>query len=311
MSYHSGINQRVLDQEFFNNTTAVDQSVNEPNGSLLANLTYVRNYFTSAITNFLPVNNPNFTGSLNSSSGGNITLANPFSYITTPVLLAPTINGVSTFFSQPKISYSGAGTYPIETRLVGEIKILMSSTVPINYLACNGASLLTTSYPALFSVLGYNYGGSGINFNLPQFQDNFPVGGNSTLNGLAVSNLNSGNNSVGGNNNYSFQSYFGGSTVPITPLLTKVPTHSHNITDNGHQHTIQISESVGSTITPVGVQQYMYPTPEYVTLSNVGYTGILINNTGSNIQSIDAVSNLNGVNLTPPFIAVNYYICYQ
>jgi hypothetical protein len=38
---------------------------------------------------------------------------------------------------------------------------------PAGYLRCDGASYATATYPRLFSVLGYNYGGSGASFNVP------------------------------------------------------------------------------------------------------------------------------------------------
>jgi hypothetical protein len=44
MSYHSGINQQVLQQEFFNNTIATDQPITQNNLSLIANLKYVQNW---------------------------------------------------------------------------------------------------------------------------------------------------------------------------------------------------------------------------------------------------------------------------
>jgi len=311
MSYNSGINQRTLEQEFFNNTTTVDQPVNASNGSLLANLTFVRNYVASIITNYLPVNNPNFTGSLTSSSGGNITLANPFSYITTPSLTAPSILGVSTFNSQPRVSYDNLGVYPIETRVIGEIKILLSSTSPPNYLSCNGASLNTTTYSALFSVIGYTYGGSGASFNLPNFQNNFILGGNSNVNGIAVSNLTTGNGQGGAINTYKTQSYFGGSLNTKTPLLQSVPSHTHNIQDGGHSHTYFYGISQPSTITPLGTQLYLFPDNSVGSSTSTSTTGISVLSTGTGIVSTDPVSNLNGINITPPYIAVNYYIAYQ
>lgn len=311
MSYNSGINQRTLEQEFFNNTTTVDQPTNASNGSLIANLTFVRNYVASIITGLLPVNNPNFTGSLTSSSGGNITLANPFSYITTPSLTAPSILGVSTFNSQPRVSYGSSGVYPIETRVIGEIKILLSSTPPPNYLPCNGVALDTTTYSALFSVIGYTYGGSGANFYIPNFQNNFPLGGNSNVNGVPVSNLATGAGAGGAINTYKAQSNFGGSLNTKTPLLQSVPSHTHAIQDNGHSHNVVYGVSSPSTITPIGAQQYLYPDTNVggTTLSSI--TNISVLNTGTNIQSTDPVSNLAGVNITPPYIAVNFFIAYQ
>ena len=52
-----------------------------------------------------------------------------------------------------------------------------TANAPSTYAVCNGASLSTTgTYAALFAVIGYRYGGSGANFNLPDFTSNVPVG---------------------------------------------------------------------------------------------------------------------------------------
>jgi len=42
-----------------------------------------------------------------------------------------------------------------------------TSGIPYGWFACNGASKSTTSYPDLFAAMGYTFGGSGANFNLP------------------------------------------------------------------------------------------------------------------------------------------------
>lgn len=52
---------------------------------------------------------------------------------------------------------------------VGTIIDFASSTPPSGYLACNGASLSTTTYARLFAVIGYAYGGAGASFSLPNF----------------------------------------------------------------------------------------------------------------------------------------------
>jgi microcystin-dependent protein len=41
---------------------------------------------------------------------------------------------------------------------------------------CNGASLSTTTYAGLFGVIGYNYGGAGASFTLPDFTSRVPLG---------------------------------------------------------------------------------------------------------------------------------------
>ena len=55
------------------------------------------------------------------------------------------------------------------------------ATPPANWLICDGSSLATTgTYAALFAILGYAFGGSGANFNLPNLKDTFPIGASAT-----------------------------------------------------------------------------------------------------------------------------------
>ncbi|HEY2300781.1 MAG TPA: phage tail protein [Acidimicrobiales bacterium] len=51
-------------------------------------------------------------------------------------------------------------------------------TVPNLWHPADGSSLATADYPDLFAVLGYTYGGTGANFNLPYARDRVTVGVN-------------------------------------------------------------------------------------------------------------------------------------
>jgi len=60
---------------------------------------------------------------------------------------------------------NNAGTY------IGEIKAWPAATVPDStFLECNGQSVTTAGYPLLFAIIGYTYGGSGANFNVPDYR---------------------------------------------------------------------------------------------------------------------------------------------
>lgn len=58
----------------------------------------------------------------------------------------------------------------------GSIIQFGGSTAPAGYLICHGQSVSTASHPALFQAIGYTYGGSGANFNVPNLQGRVPVG---------------------------------------------------------------------------------------------------------------------------------------
>ena len=43
----------------------------------------------------------------------------------------------------------------------GTVQHFANTTAPRGYLACNGQTVTTTTYPELFTAIGYTYGGSG------------------------------------------------------------------------------------------------------------------------------------------------------
>jgi microcystin-dependent protein len=306
MSYSSGIDQRFLFQTFFNNTIAEDQPITATNLSLIANLRYVQNWLSSIIVNYLPILNPNFKGTLTSSTGGNISLTNTNSYLS-----VPTITGNVNFTGQPTVQYNNT-KYQISVRAVGDIKMFISNIAPNNhFLKCDGTLYSTTSYSQLFAVIGYTYGGSGSSFAVPDFTSAFPIGANSANStGCAISNFASGNGQGGATNTYSPSVNFGGAYTASPPILTKVPPHTHLINDPGHSHRTGLD----------GVTYDLIPIPPIYNVVIPGNannftldasTGITVLSTGMDIQLIDPVSGLSGVNITPPYVAVFYYIAFN
>ena len=77
-----------------------------------------------------------------------------------------------------------------------------SASIPSGFLECNGASVSTTTYAALFAVIGYTYGGSGASFNLPDLTDRTVVNKSNTKtlasSGGANTVTTSGNVSISG-----------------------------------------------------------------------------------------------------------------
>lgn len=66
------------------------------------------------------------------------------------------------------------------------------TSAPTNYLVCDGSSVLVATYPSLHAVIGYTWGGSGANFNLPDMSRRTSIGsggsGSGTI-GNAVGNV--------------------------------------------------------------------------------------------------------------------------
>jgi microcystin-dependent protein len=297
MSFRSGLSQRTtLTGIFFNNSECVTYANTETNLSLLASLQYVQNFTNYFIyATYLQPSSPAFQGDM---SGENITLSGTLS--------TPTINGSCNFIGSPKIQNQN-----IDYDIIGEIKIVMMNAMPNNYLLCNGASISTTNYPDLFNLIGYTYGGSGNTFNLPNFESKFPIGANSS-NGTfnPTSNFAYGNNTTGATNTQT-ASY---TTPNNVSLLTQVPPHAHNVASQTHSHIMPVQaitnvffvSEPGVTI-PFVIEN---PSPQPNTIKSTT-TGITVLGNGPQIQSVDTVSGLSGVNITPSYISVFYAICFS
>lgn len=79
-----------------------------------------------------------------------------------------TFSGTTTFNGAVTFAGSVSGVLP-----AGTILTYVSTTAPQGYLFCDGASYSTASYPVLFSVIGYKFGGSGSTFRVPDFRGRF------------------------------------------------------------------------------------------------------------------------------------------
>jgi hypothetical protein len=297
MAYLSALVQRVLNQIFYDNSTVITQSDTETDLSLIASLEYVQNYTEYYLqNNYLSINNPTFTGLMN---GPNITLNGE--------LFTSTVSGSCNFTGSPTIQNNN-----IEFDLLGEIKMVVNE-LPPNYILCDGASYSISTYSLLFNLIGYKYGGSGINFNVPNFNSYFPIGANSAnSNNCAVSNFSSGNGQSGAINNYSVSTKFGGGSItPLPPLLTLMPNHTHSSTNFVHQHSVEFSNDTNVYI--LTDETATFPITAQTTVSqptDISTTGVTVENSGDNIQLIDPISGLNGVNVCPPYISVKFAICY-
>jgi microcystin-dependent protein len=90
-----------------------------------------------------------------------------------------------------------------------------NSSAPAGWLICNGASLSTTTYANLFAVIGYAFGGSGANFNIPDYRGCFLRGFD---NGRGLD--------------------FQGTRGPNTFQASYLTNHFHAVQDSGHVHNI-------------------------------------------------------------------------
>jgi microcystin-dependent protein len=73
-------------------------------------------------------------------------------------------------------SLRGDGTWGFQGLPPSSMIDYAGSVAPAGWLICDGASYPTATYPALFAAIGYTYGGSGANFNVPNCRNRVTIG---------------------------------------------------------------------------------------------------------------------------------------
>ena len=124
-------------------------------------------------------------------------------------------------YAQTKYNYDGAYLTGIEGVNTGIVVPWGSASIPSGFLLCDGSSYSTTTYAALFAVIGYTYGGTGGNFNVPDLQDRTVVGVSSANSKALAQSI--GANTVTPTGNIS------GSTGSTTLTTTQIPSHTHSV----------------------------------------------------------------------------------
>lgn len=148
------------------------------------------------------------------------------------------------------VELSGSVSDPFPT---GIIIFHCSATIPSGWLACSGTSVLKSSYPNLYSVLGANAFGTDTltNFFLPNFIDLFPIGvsGTKALNATGGSTTHVHGN-VAISTTTSSESLVHDHTTTVDNI-----DHVHNATnatgytgnDGDHNHAINGTNTQGAT----------------------------------------------------------------
>lgn len=152
---------------------------------------------------------------------------------------------------------------------VGMIMPFGGEVAPAGYLMCDGSSYLASDYPELFAQIGYYYGGSDDNFNVPNLYNRVVVG--------SGDNFNIGD--VGG-------------SAEVTLDVASMPSHSH--TDIGHSH------GIGATTTTLAFEPGEVPvlTPVPLVPAFTGSAQANLTNTGGDGSH----------NNMQPFLATIYVI---
>jgi len=111
-------------------------------------------------------------------------------------------------------NYYARGNYYLNNYvLIPAGTIIQSASInePNGWFDCNGRTLNIDVYSYLFNAIGYTYGGSGSNFNIPDIRGRVCVGAGSG-NGLTTRNL----GSVGGEENHTLS-------------INEMPSHTHSL----------------------------------------------------------------------------------
>jgi microcystin-dependent protein len=120
-------------------------------------------------------------------------------------------------YEATRYDIDGANLSEIQGVSTGLIIPWGSAVIPSGFLECNGQSVSTSTYAALFAVIAYTYGGSGASFNVPDLTDRTVVNKSNNKN-LAQ---------TGGANTVAPTGNIGGNSGNTTLSTAQIPSHTH------------------------------------------------------------------------------------
>jgi microcystin-dependent protein len=192
----------------------------------------------------------------------------------------------------------------VDKNVVGDIKYSARNDDHVGWLKCDGRSLNTTTYSALFSVIGYSFGGSGTSFSLPN-----PAGRVLGVKG-----------DISGLTNFSTGDLCGSETHTLTEsqmpehthTVNASGSHTHSITDPGHTHTYGINDTDDDNFSAVNGQN---PAADNVALNSTttetAVTGITLNSSGSHTHTAANTGSGEAFNIIQPTIFIANTFIYS
>jgi len=186
-------------------------------------------------------------------------------------------------YEATKYNFSGADLTGIEGIPTATIVPWSDSSVPTGFLECNGAAVSRSTYSALFAIIGTTYGaGDGAStFNVPDLQDNVPLGKSGTK-ALA---------STGGANTVASTGNVGGSTANATLSESQLASHNHGI---------KVNNATSNT-----------PSLRYSVEGNGSNRGDMANNAGSGTghqHNMSATFSGDSTSVLQPYLTIIYII---
>jgi len=209
---------------------------------------------------------------------------------------------------------------------VGSGALWFTATPPANWLIANGASLDTTTYATLFAVYGYTFGGSGANFNLPNFVNRFPMGAGTLAGtgGEATHLLTAAETPV---HAHPITQVAHAHTASQPAHVHPDPGHAHGASgsQDAHNHTVSGVVTSGTGLTPGGVADSLGTATTSTAQPNV-YVSVAA--AAANLQAAQPAITVNPTTPTgptatgnagsgaahnnlPPYLQINFIIRYQ
>lgn len=155
----------------------------------------------------------------------------------------------------------------------GDFKPSFRSTTEPGWLRCDGSNVSRTTYPALFNVIGYQFGGSGDNFVLPDLRARTVIGAGQSPTVI---------------NNYPVGATGGEDQVTLN--LSQIPSHSHGISQTPHSHPV--SDPVHN--------HAVSETPHTHSVNDPGHSHLAPNNAPPDGLIFSSGNELKDANYDPP-----------
>jgi microcystin-dependent protein len=191
--------------------------------------------------------------------------------------------------------------------LVGDVKYAARSDDHIGWLKCDGRSLNINTYSKLFAVIGYSFGGSGDNFNLPS-----PAG---RVLGAVGSGAGLTTRSMGDISGTETHTLTVDELAEHTHIIDNNGDHTHTINDPGHTHAIpgDTVQKTGNN-TPGSLDATSGEIDNIVTINgntSTNTTGITINSNGSHTHNAQNTGSSEPFSIMQPTLFIGNAFIYS